>query len=577
MESSFLAYADKKRKGSIMDCEEAVYSNDYYDFIQEYILESGAAPENSCIQKLDENYGVIYVPREGNPPLSIKNYSFNAIPGCYAPMDESALEVSGILRLQNQPTLGLKGQGVLIGFLDSGIDYESQVFRNSDGSTRIAAIWDQTDRSGTPPQGFLYGTEYQDEKINRALNCENPKDVVPVTDEDGHGTYMASVAAGSDIPEKNFSGAAPYSKIAMVKLKPAKEYLREFYFINPDATAYQENDIMAGVKYLSLLAQERHMPLVICVGLGTDLGSHTGIGPLSTMLNFMALQKQHAVVIAAGNEGNSRHHFLGELEEQETISNVEINVGSGVQGFYVEMWAQAPQRFLVDIISPTGERMPSEYILSGGREYSFLFEDTKVSVDYRILGILDGSQVIYIRFEKPTQGLWNIRVYQEGQIGHSFHMWLPLEEFLTGEVFFVRSNPDTTITVPSAAVVPMTVGAYDVRDNSIYLRSGRGFAADGTIKPNFVAPGVEVFGAAPGDMFVTRSGTSAASAVTTGAVALMMEWGIVRGNYSAISGVDIKNMLIRSAERDPKRTYPDRAYGWGRLNLYRAFEEIRIR
>jgi len=577
MESSFLAYADKKRKGSNMDCEEAVYSNDYYDFIQEYILESGEAPENSCIQKLDENYGVIYVPREGNPPLSIKNYSFNAIPGCYAPMDESALEVSGILRLQNQPTLGLKGQGVLIGFLDSGIDYESQVFRNSDGSTRIVAIWDQTDRSGTPPEGFLYGTEYKDEKINRALNCEKPKDVVPVTDEDGHGTYMASVAAGSDIPEKNFSGAAPYSKIAMVKLKPAKEYLREFYFINPDATAYQENDIMAGVKYLSLLAQERHMPLVICVGLGTDLGSHTGISPLSTMLNFMALQKQHAVVIAAGNEGNSRHHFLGELKEEETISNVEINVGSGVQGFYVEMWAQAPQRFLVDIISPTGERMPSEYILSGGREYSFLFEDTKVSVDYRILGILDGSQVIYIRFEKPTQGLWNIRVYQEGQIGHSFHMWLPLEEFLTGEVFFVRSNPDTTITVPSAAVVPMTVGAYDVRDNSIYLRSGRGFAADGTIKPNFVAPGVEVFGAAPGDMFVTRSGTSAASAVTAGAVALMMEWGIVRGNYSAISGVDIKNMLIRSAERDPKRTYPDRAYGWGRLNLYRAFEEIRIR
>ncbi len=577
MESSFLAYADKKRKSSNMDCEEAVYSNDYYDIIMDYILEATREPADSCVQKLNDNFSILYLPREGNPPLSIKNYSFNSIPGCYAPMDESALEVSGILRLQNQPTLGLKGQGVLIGFLDSGIDYVSQVFRNTDGSTRIAAIWDQTDRSGTPPEGFLYGTEYQDEKINRALNCDKPRDIVPVTDEDGHGTYMASVAAGSEIPEKNFSGTAPYCKIAMVKLKPAKEYLREFYFINPDATAYQENDIMAGVEYLSRLAKERHMPLVICVGLGTDLGSHTGISPLSTMLNFMALYKEHAVVVAAGNEGNSRHHFLGELEEEETIRNVEINVGAGVQGFYVEMWAQAPQRFLVDIISPTGERMPSEYILSGGREYSFLFEDTKVSVDYRILGILDGSQVIYIRFEKPTQGLWNIRVYQEGQIGHSFHMWLPLEEFLTGEVFFVRSNPDTTITVPSAAVVPMTVGAYDVRDNSIYLRSGRGFAADGTIKPNFVAPGVEVFGAAPGDMFVTRSGTSAASAVTAGAVALMMEWGIVRGNYSAISGVDIKNMLIRSAERDPKRTYPDRAYGWGRLNLYRAFEEIRIR
>lgn len=577
MEFSSFAYADKKGKGSNMECEEAVYSNDYYDFIMEYILETRSEPGNSCVQKLDENFDILYLPREGNPPLSIKNYSYNAIPALYAPMDESALEVSGILRLQNQPTLGLKGQGVMIGFLDSGIDYESQVFRNSDGSTRIAAIWDQTDRSGTPPGGFIYGSEYRDEQINRALNCEKPKEVVPVTDEDGHGTYMASVAAGSEIPEKNFSGAAPYARIAMVKLKPAKEYLREFYFINPDATAYQENDIMAGVRYLSLLAKERRMPLVICVGLGTDLGGHTGTSPLSTMLNFAALQKEQAVVIAAGNEGNSRHHFLGELAENETVKNVEIDVGANVQGFYVEMWAQVPQRFLVDIISPTGERMPSEYILSGGREYSFLFEDTKVSVDYRILGILDGSQVIYIRFSKPTQGLWNIRVYQEGEIGKFFHMWLPLEEFLTGEVFFVRSNPDTTITVPSGAVVPMAVGAYDVRDNSIYLRSGRGFAANGTIKPNFVAPGVEVFGAAPGDMFVTRNGTSAASAVTAGAVALMMEWGIVRGNYSAISGIDIKNMLIRSAERDPRRTYPDRAYGWGRLNLYRAFEEIRIR
>ncbi len=577
MEFSSFAYADKKGKGSNMECEEAVYSNDYYDFIMEYILETRSEPGNSCVQKLDENFDILYLPREGNPPLSIKNYSYNAIPALYAPMDESALEVSGILRLQNQPTLGLKGQGVMIGFLDSGIDYESQVFRNSDGSTRIAAIWDQTDRSGTPPGGFIYGSEYRDEQINRALNCEKPKEVVPVTDEDGHGTYMASVAAGSEIPEKNFSGAAPYARIAMVKLKPAKEYLREFYFINPDATAYQENDIMAGVRYLSLLAKERRMPLVICVGLGTDLGGHTGTSPLSTMLNFAALQKEQAVVIAAGNEGNSRHHFLGELAENETVKNVEIDVGANVQGFYVEMWAQVPQRFLVDIISPTGERMPSEYILSGGREYSFLFEDTKVSVDYRILGILDGSQVVYIRFSKPTQGLWNIRVYQEGEIGKFFHMWLPLEEFLTGEVFFVRSNPDTTITVPSGAVVPMAVGAYDVRDNSIYLRSGRGFAANGTIKPNFVAPGVEVFGAAPGDMFVTRNGTSAASAVTAGAVALMMEWGIVRGNYSAISGIDIKNMLIRSAERDPRRTYPDRAYGWGRLNLYRAFEEIRIR
>lgn len=559
-----------------MDCEEAVYSNDYYDFISEYILETRRTPEPICVQRLDITYDIIYLPRKDNPPLNIKNYSYNAIPGCYAPMDESALEASGILRLQNQPTLALRGQGVLIGFLDSGIDYENPVFRNSDGSTRIIAMWDQTDRSGTPPEGFIYGSEYQDEQINRALNSMNPHEIVPMVDEEEHGTYMASVAAGSEIPEKNFVGAAPYSRIAMVKLKPAKQYLRDFYFINPNATVYQENDIMAGVRYLHQVAQERHMPLVICVGLGTDMGGHTGVNPLSTMLNGMALLRDHAVVIAAGNEGNSRHHFLGEIEDDEYYKNAEISVGDRVTGFYVEIWARAPQRFAVDIISPTGERMPSDFILSGGREYNFLFENTKVTVDYRIAGILDGSQVIYISFSRPTQGIWNIRVYQQSEISNTFHIWLPLEEFLTGEVFFVRSNPDTTLTVPSSAAAPMTVGAYDDRDNSIYLRSGRGFTANGLIKPDFVAPGVEVDGASPGGVFVTRSGTSAATAVAAGGVALMLEWGIVRGNYSTMSGIAIKNSLIQSAERDAQRTYPDKAFGWGRLNVYRTFEDFRI-
>ena len=559
-----------------MDCEEAVYSNEYYDFIAEYILETRRTPTPPCVQRLDITYDIVYKSRADNPPLNIRNYSYNAIPGCYAPMDESALEASGILRLQNQPTLALKGQGVLIGFLDSGIDYENQVFRNSDGSTRIVAMWDQTDRSGTPPEGFIYGSEYTDEQINRALNSMNPHEVVPMTDEEAHGTYMASVAAGSEIPEKNFVGAAPYSKIAMVKLKPAKQYLRAFYFINDDAVVYQENDIMAGVVYLSKLAQERHMPLVICVGLGTDMGGHTGVNPLSTMLNSMALRRDRAVVIAAGNEGNSRHHFLGEIQSDEYYKNVEINVGENVKGFYAEVWARAPQRFVVDIISPTGERMPSDFILSGGREYNFLFEDTKVAVDYRIAGILDGSQVIYISFSKPTEGIWNIRVYQQSEISDTFHIWLPLEEFLTGEVFFVRSNPDTTLTVPSSAAAPMTVGAYDAKDNSIYLRSGRGFTASGLIKPDFVAPGVEVYGAAPGGMFVTRSGTSAATAVASGGVALMLEWSIVQGHYSTITGIAIKNSLIQSADRDAQRTYPDKSFGWGRLDVYQTFADFRI-
>ncbi|MFG6383067.1 MAG: S8 family peptidase [Lachnospiraceae bacterium] len=560
-----------------MDCEEAVYSNDYYDFIMLYTLQMGKVPPDFCAQNLDRLYKSVYFSRADNPPLNIQNYEYTSIPKCFTLMDESALEISGILKIQNQPTLSLKGQGVLIGFLDTGIDYENPVFRNSDGSTRIAAIWDQTDRTGKSPEGFIYGSEYLEMEINQALSSQNPKEIVPVTDPEGHGTYMASVAAGSEIPEENFIGAAPYSRIVMVKLKPAKQYLREFFFIPEDAEAFQENDIMAGVAYLEQFAKKRHMPLVICFGLGTNMGSHTGVSYLSSFLNFIALRDARAVVTATGNEGNERHHYSGIMEEGQAFQNVEISVGENVKGFSVELWARAPQRFVVEIISPTGERMPGEYILSGGREYRFLFEGTKVTVDYRITGILDGAQVIYMRFETPSQGLWNIRVFPEVDMASMFQMWLPLTELLEGEVFFIRSNPDTTLTVPSAAVVPMSVGAYDARDNSIYLRSGRGFASNGWIKPDFVAPGVGVFGAGLRNQFTTKDGTSVAAAITAGAVALLMEWGIVRGNYSTITSVEIKNILIRGAMRDNKRTYPDKAFGWGRLNLYQAFEDFRIR
>lgn len=304
--------------------------------------------------------------------MNIQNYEYTSIPKCYTLMDESALEASGILKIQNQPALSLKGQGVLIGFLDTGIDYENPVFRNSDGSTRITAIWDQTDRNGTPPENFMYGSEYLDTQINEALQLANPREMVPVTDPDGHGTFMASVAAGTPIPEQEFTGAAPYARIAMVKLKPAKDYLREFFFIPRNAEAFQENDIMAGLEYLDRLATKRHMPLVVCFGLGTNMGSHTGASHLSSMLNTMALHSGRAIVSASGNEGNERHHYFGQMEEGQAYQNVEISVGEGVDGFTAELWARAPQRFVVEIISPTGERMPSEYILSGGREYRFL-------------------------------------------------------------------------------------------------------------------------------------------------------------------------------------------------------------
>lgn len=558
-----------------MDCTEAVYSDDYYDLIVEFNNRRELFSLPLCVQDINNQYLVGYWERMGLPPFNMQNYTYAAIPKIYTTLDERAMGASGILRIQNQPALSLKGQGVLVGIIDTGIDYRNPMFRNPDGTTRIAAIWDQTIREGPAPAGFLYGAEYTDERLDEALASDDPLELVPSVDVDGHGTYVASLAAGGASPENEFIGAAPFSAIAVVKLKEAKDFLRDFFFVRPDAVAFQENDVMAGVAYLDQLAYELNMPLSLCISVGTGWGSHGGTNPLSDMLDTVVSKRMRVVSIAAGNEANKRHHFYGKLTENGEFENVEIDVGSGVSGFTVELWSEISEVFTVEVISPTGERLPKLGRQETFREYTFVFEGTTVTVDKNISFASNDFQVIFLRFSAPIRGIWNIRVYAEDVIRGVYQMWLPMQELTDGEVFFLRSNPDTTITIPGNTRFPMTVGGYDVRTNSIYLDSGRGYTINGVVKPDFVAPAVEVIGVGLRDNFVARTGTSAAAAITTGAAALLLEWGVVQENYVRITSADIKSLFIRGAARDPGRLYPSREWGYGRLDLYEAFNSLR--
>lgn len=544
-----------------MDCQEAVYSNEYYDFIVDYSAGSDLQQQNPCYQNINQEFFVSYWKREELPPLQIRNYPYATIPKLLTILDEQAMEASNILQIQNQPTLSLKGQGVLLGFIDTGIDYQNPIFRNTDGTSRIMAIWDQTRQSGPAPEGFLYGTEYGKTQIDEALASEEPLRVVPTEDVNGHGSYIASLAAGGASPENSFIGAAPFAGIAVVKLKEAKEYLREFFFVPRETLAFQENDVMAGVAYLNRLADKFNIPLVICMSLGTNWGSHGGSSPLSVTLDNLVRRRMRAVVIASGNEANKRHHFYGSISENDEFENVEISVGKNVSGFTIELWTSISEIFTVEIISPTGERIPRLSMQDIFRDYSFIFEETRVTIDKNLTFAGNDLQLIFVRFQNPTQGIWNVRVYAEDIIQGNFEMWLPMEEFLEGEVFFIRSNPDTTITVPGNVRYSITVGGYNAQNNSIYLDSGRGYTINGVIKPDFVAPAVEVLGAGLRNRFVQRTGTSGAAAITTGAVALIFEWAVVRGNYSRITSGDIKSILIRGAKRDAQRLYPNREWG----------------
>ena len=493
-------------------------------------------------------------------------------------MDDAALSGSGILKVQNQPTLSLKGEGILLGFLDTGIDYQNPVFQNGPASSRIVSIWDQTIRDGRQPEGFLYGSEYRTEEINAALRSEDPLAFVPSVDEDGHGTFLAGVAAGSEDVPGDFSGAAPYADIAVVKLKPAKQNIRDFYFIPSDAVAYQENDVMAAIAYLNKLALEENRPLVLCIGLGTSMGSHGGTSPLCMYLNEIATLKNHVVVIAAGNEANARHHYYGTIMKHGDSETVEINVGENVRGFTAELWAKAPELYSVAIISPTGEQIRRIPVMQRNRvEYQFIFEETVVSVEYQMVGVRSGDLLVFFRFDRPTRGLWEIVVYAEDSIveGH-YHIWLPLRQFMSGDVIFLRSSPDVTLTVPSTAEVPMTAGAYDVQTGSLFLDSSRGFTAVGDIKPDYVAPGVNVYGPDLRNRYTTRTGASAAAAVAAGGSALLLEWAIKRQYARNVNSVNIKNYILRGARREEGRTYPNKEWGYGVLDIYEALNKLRV-
>lgn len=559
------------------DCKEQAYSNDYYDFIIPYGELAYVPVSGACTQRIDEDYDVYYYPREGLPELGLVDYPYTTIPKCYGLLDQTALEASGIIRMQNQPALSLKGNGVMIGFIDTGIDYTNPIFRYSDGSTRINRIWDQTIQDGTPPAGILYGADYSAEDINRALQSENPYDIVPSRDENGHGTFLAGVACGSEDIANDFIGAAPMSSIAVVKLKPAKQHLREFFFIPDEVPAFQENDIMLAISYLNGLANFNNMPLVICLAVGNNMGSHGRGGVLSSYLNYICTRRKRVVVTATGNEANAKHHFQGQITGNMEFENVEINVEEDMEGFFLELWSDAPQLYAVSVVSPSGEvipRIPSR--LGASERFAFVFENTTVSIDYRIEAKETGSQLIYFRFQAPKRGIWVIRVYPQNVISGIFNMWLPMRQLTGGNVFFLRSNPDVTLTIPGTALQPITVGGYNAANGSLYLDSGRGFTITGDVKPDFTAPAVNIYGPGLRHNFVTSTGTSGAAAITAGACAQILQWGLVEQNSPSMSNAEVKNMLIRGAGRTSDRSYPNQEWGYGTLDVYQAFNNLRV-
>lgn len=549
-----------------MECPE-IYNEQSRDFILEDGIYSGKATITPvCTQTLGNGYYVVYTKNGNQPQLNMENYTYSAIPEGYSLLGREAWEASCMIPIINNPVLNLNGTGVIFGIVDTGLDLTSPAFRYIGGATRVIAYWDQTNMDGPVPEGFIYGREYTREEIDELLQAERFGELP--RDEIGHGSYVTAIAAATRQRESNDYGAAHQCDIAVVKLKQAKQYLRDYYFVGAEVPFYQENDIMAGVYYLHLLALRENKPLVLCVALGTNMGNHKGSSNLAGQLSWLGGQPQRMVVCAAGNEALRRHHYKGILQQQGTKEIIEINVEENVPGFYVQLWSDEPQLFHVDVISPGGEVLEGVDSRDTGQVTKrFRVENTFVRQDNRLLATREGQQLVVTSFAEPIAGIWRLEITGDVVTTGIYHMWLPMEEQLQGGVFFVRSDPDYTVTEPGNAPIILTTGAYNTDNNTIYLQSGRGYSASEQIKPELCAPGVEVVEEYRNEL---RTGTSVAAACMSAAAILYMQWAVYNRGAESVTGAFIKTVFIQGANTQPNRSYPNREWGYGQLCLERS-------
>ena len=472
-------------------------------------------------------------------------------------------QVSCIDIVQDMP-LSLRGKGTLIGIVDSGIDYENAEFRNEDGTTRIVSLWDQS-VNGRPPAGYLAGTEYTREQIDAALATEDKevrRQMVKTSDVSGHGTAVAGIAAGNGRGSegRRFRGAAPEAELIIVKMGAPRE-----------GGFPRTTELMRGVDYIVRKAVELRRPVAINISFGNTYGSHDGTSLVERFLNDIADMWKNVICIGSGNEGASAGHVSGKVRRQIS-ETVELAVQQREPALRIQIWKSYVDEMGVSVISPSGRQAGPFYEFLGAQRY--ILGDTELLIYYGEPKPYSVKQEIYLSLLPGKQyiesGVWKIVLTPGRIVDGEYQMWLPTQTSLNMGTAFLQPNSMSTLTIPSTASLAVTVAAYDARTFSYADFSGRGpagmYEGENVLKPDIAAPGVRVTAPVPGGGYQSFSGTSFAAPFVTGSAALLMEWGIVRGNDPYLYGEKVKAYLRKGAKQlAGYERWPNALLGYGAL------------
>lgn len=571
---------EKETEKSQIDLENFAYSEDYIEVVAQYNIYTEEIMQKydfiKVCKKILGEYVVLFIPKDKIKLLTDEEIGKMSLqmPFCLGLMEKSALESTGVLAIQNQPFLSLKGEGVLVGIVDTGINYNLDEFKYEDNTTKIVSIWDQS-IPGKPPKDFCFGTEYTREEIDLALNSENPLDIVKTVDEIGHGTKLASVCCARESKDKDFIGVAPDSELVVVKLKQAKKSLKDYCFIDENIPAYNSSNMLLAIEYLYQKALQEKKPIAICIPLGTNSGLHNGLSIVEKYITNVASRLGVVMNVANGNEADAQHHSLAKLLKTGDEKTLEFNVAEKEEGFLLNIVSYPGDKIAIEIINPLGETtgkiLPRD---NYDEEIKFPLSNSRVRVQYYSKSYQNSGQFTLARFINPSFGNWKLKLYGEKVLIGDVHCWLPIKNFIKEDTYFLNPEPFYTVTTPATADSILSVGGYNHIENSVFIESGRGPNRLNQVRPMICAPAKNVscinnFG----DLDII-TGTSVATAISTGCSALMLEWGIVKNNNPNINSLSMIGYFAYGAEKQPNDVYPNNICGFGRLNIASVFENL---
>lgn len=511
------------------------------------------------VRKLSNGYGIIRAPKNMVDEIAnFKNIIFVEKPKRLEYAVIEGKRASCINPLQQdyffENDMGLFGEGVIVGIADSGIDYTNDIFRNQDGTTRILKLWDQVEDK-----------VFDETDINMALKLNNPYELVNSRDISGHGTHVAGIAAGNFAENKNNNlGIATKSRLIVVKMASSNE--NSF----PRTT-----QLMEAIDFIVKNGNSYNMPIALNISFGNTYGSHDGTSILSSYINSVVDGNVISVQIGTGNEGDGRGHTSGYANSNQ---NVELEISSYQKSVSVQIWKDYVDGFLIQIESPSGQKTPLIREANGNLS-QFVLESTNVYIYYGTPKPYSRYQEIYIDMIPINLyvdlGIWTIRIIPEQVVVGRYDMWLPGNRSINLNTGFLRPDPEITLTIPSATDKAVSVGAYNSYTREVAPFSGRGFTRENNqIKPDIVAPGVNISSASVNGGRSILSGTSMATPFVTGSAALMMEWGIVRKNDPYLYGEKLKAYLIKGAKHlEGYYRWPNKQAGWGALCLRDSIPE----